>query len=233
MNLEPFGLVPFETSSAKPGDRFQHLTVLATGRVSGTYRYYAVCQCDCGSPPKRIRLDGLTSGLVEGCGCVRMERTVTHGLTKNPLYETWRHIIDRCTKPSDSAYQNYGGRGIGICDQWLDVRTFVRDLEHLYSPGLEIDRIDNDGNYEPGNVRFVSRAENADNRRSGRHFTYNNETKSVRQWSKSSGVPYPTLWERLVICGWDIEKALNTPSMNANERMAVARAAWSKPSSSK
>ncbi len=223
INLTDFGLLPHTFSNVKPGDRFGRLTVLATGKPPGNYRYTAVCQCDCGSPPKPIRADGLTSGLVIGCGCVRLERTKTHGLTKHPLYLRHRHIVDRCTDPEHSAYPNYGGRGISICQRWLDVENFINDLQPIYQAGLELDRIDNDGNYEPGNVRFVTRAENCDNRRTAHLLTYKGETKSINQWAKQYGLRYQLLWDRLMIRKWSAEKALNTPPLNAKERMAIAR----------
>ncbi len=132
-------------------------------------------------------------------------------------------MIDRCNKPTDHAYPNYGGRGISVCQRWLDVTNFVKDLEPLYQPGLEMDREDNDGNYEPSNVRFVSRKVNTDNRRTAHLLTYKGETKSLQQWSVEYKMKYQLLWDRIVKRKWSAEKALNTPPLNAKERMAIAR----------
>jgi hypothetical protein len=225
MQLSTFGLTPFTSSAIKPGDRFGKLTVLATGRPLHNYRYTAICQCDCGLPPKPIRMDGLSNGAVVSCGCVQKERTTTHGLTNHPLYGRHRHMISRCTDPNSPAYPNYGGRGITVCQRWLDVRNFVQDLEPLYRPGCEIDRINNDGNYEPGNIRFVSSKVNADNRRTAHLLTYKGETKSLNQWAEQYNLRYQLLWDRIVERKWDAEKALNTPPLNDKERMALARAA--------
>ena len=129
-----------------------------------------------------------------------------------------RHILGRCYDPANPAYHNYGGRGITVCKRWLDVRNFVADLNPAYVPGLEIDRIDNDGNYEPSNVGFVTRQENADNRRNARRYTYMNETHSIAGWSKIKGLRYQLLWNRLTNQGWSIEKSLNTPPLPIGKR---------------
>jgi hypothetical protein len=132
-------------------------------------------------------------------------------------------MIRRCTNPADPAYPDYGGRGISVCQRWLDVENFIRDLEPLYQPGFEMDRIDNDGNYEPSNVRFVSRKMNTDNRRTAHLLTHKGETKSLQQWSVEYKIRYQLLWDRIVIRKWSAEKALNTPPLNAKERMQLAR----------
>ncbi len=223
MKLTDFNLVPYTTETVKSGDRFGRLTVLATGRPWDSYRYQAVCQCDCGSPAKTIRIDSLRKGSTTSCGCFFVEQHRTHGLTKHPLYDTWRHMLDRCNKSTDAAYPDYGGRGISVCQRWLDVTDFVHDLEPLYQAGLEMDRIDNDGNYEPSNVRFVPRKVNAGNRRTAHLLTYKGETKSLQQWAEQFDMRYQLLWDRIVIRKWSAEKALNTPPLNVKERMALAR----------
>jgi hypothetical protein len=225
MDLQSFGLIPHTCKTVSVGQRFGLLTVLAIGRPPHNFRYQAVVKCDCGSEPKCVRLDGLVKGSVIGCGCVRLERTTTHGLTKHPLFNTHRHMMDRCFDPDSQAFKNYGGRGITVCERWHDVTNFVADLGPIYKKGLEMDRIDNDGNYEPGNVRFVTRAVNTDNRRTAHLLTYKRETKSLHKWSVEYGVPYQLLWDRIAVRKWSAEKALNTPPLNAKERMALARAA--------
>jgi hypothetical protein len=223
MTLADFGLLPFKSGTTAPGDRFGRLTVLFTGRPPTNFRYQAVVQCDCGSPPKAVRLDNLISGLVIGCGCVQHERSTKHGLHRHPLYDVWHHMMRRCTNPKDSHYFDYGGRGIQVCERWQDVRHFVADLESLYQPGLEIDRIDNDGNYEPRNVRFVTRRANCGNRRSARLITYNGKTQSLTEWAEETGINRGTLWTRLVDWKWDAERALCTPPASVKDRMAKAR----------
>jgi hypothetical protein len=92
-----------------------------------------------------------------------------HGLSKHPLYGTWTGMIDRCEKPRNHAFHRYGGRGIQVCERWHDVRLFIEDIERLLGPrpqGKTLDRIDNDGGYEPGNVRWATPLEQAQPRSS-------------------------------------------------------------------
>jgi hypothetical protein len=225
--LAAFCLEPHKSKSAKPGDRFGRLTVLAIGKPKGTYRYAAVCSCDCGSKPLRVRLDALRKGVTESCGCIQAERTTTHGLTKSPLYNCWNHMVSRCTKPSNGAFRHDGGRGIRVCERWLSVENFVADMAPTFRKGLELDRINNDGDYCPENCRWTTRSENCDNRRSGVRITFRGKTKSIRRWSEETGISYGTLWERLQVWKWEPERALTTPPLDDSERMQIARdARW-------
>ena len=95
-----------------------------------------------------------------------MGRT-THGLTRHPLYNTWRNMIARCSRPLHPDYPRYGGRGISVCERWLDIRRFIEDIENGIGPRpgrASLDRIDNDGNYELGNVRWATARQQALNR---------------------------------------------------------------------
>lgn len=222
--LEEFGLIGTNAGAVSSGDRFGRLVVLATGQIPGTYRYMAVCQCDCGSPPRSMRFDGLLAGAAS-CGCIRREKTKTHGESKSIHYHRWRHMMDRCYNSDCAAYPDYGGRGIQVCDEWHDVNGFIAGLPDGYFDGSEIDRINNDGNYEPGNVRWVVRQDNCRNRRSNRLITFNGETKLLTEWAEAVGIQTGTLWDRLESFGWSAERALTTPVIGVNERMAIARSA--------
>ena len=159
-----------------PGDRFGRLTVLAEEyrpRPSNpAYRNRgARCRCDCGTV-KWVAVERLARGRVVSCGCWRAARLpqacIRHGLHGHPLYGTWSQMLDRCGNPSNKAYRHYGGRGISVCPQWHDVSAFITWIEANLGPrpaGRTLDRTDNDGDYEPGNVRWATSSEQKRNRR--------------------------------------------------------------------
>lgn len=146
------------------GSRFHRLLVLEqAGRDGGGYVLWR-CLCDCGqekvTSSRLLRIGG-----VKSCGCWRRERFTRHGMSAHPLYGTWTAIIDRCTNEKRDAYKNYGGRGIKICDEWR--HDFPAFLEYVGErpEGCTLDRINNDGNYEPGNVRWANRKTQGSNKR--------------------------------------------------------------------
>lgn len=129
--------------------------------------------------------------------------------------------------PKHAAYPNYGGRGIAVCERWLNSpQAFLDDMGMKPTPKHEIDRIDNDGNYEPGNCRWATRKENDRNRRNNRLLTLNGETLTLAEWAEHSGVPDDTLRHRLGV-GWSVERAILTPVRRyRSARQAHVRAAF-------
>ena len=134
---------------------------------------------------------------------------VKHGLCETPEYPIWEHIKNRCSCPSNA---RYGGRGIKVCERWLnDVSAFIADMGPRPSLAHSIDRIDNDGDYEPGNCRWATATEQARNRRSSKLYSYNGESKTLTAWSEVSGVLSGTIWFR-VKAGWSLGEAIFTPA---------------------
>lgn len=141
-----------------------------------------------------------------------------HGLSRTPEYSAWQQMRLRCTKPEHRAFPDYGGRGITVCDQWMNsVEAFFADMGPKPSPKHELDRIDNNKGYSPENCRWVLRTVNCRNRRSNRQITYRGQTKTIAEWSDDLSIPRDTIAKRLS-SGWSAEKALSTPvrSKSAN-----------------
>ena len=119
---------------------------------------------------------------------------------------------ERCNNPSCRDYRHWGGRGITICDAWNNDFLAFKEwaLANGYKDGLTIDRIDNDGNYEPSNCRWTTKKVQSNNRRGLHYLTYKGESKTITEWSNITGIKVTTLYMRLKKYGWSIEKALTT-----------------------
>lgn len=135
---------------------------------------------------------------------------VKHGLSGNPLYYVWSHIIDRCYNEKNEYFHNYGGRGIMVCERWLSVDNFITDMTEGYKKGLQIDRIDNDGNYEPLNCRWATRREQSINRRTNNVICYEGENVILTDLCNRFGIRVSCFNYRRQT-GMTIEAALKTP----------------------
>lgn len=122
-----------------------------------------------------------------------------HGLWGTRLYTIWGNMIQRCTNPNNNNYPRYGGRGINICNEWRNSFQAFHDwaIDNGYKEDLQIDRIDNDGNYEPGNCRWTTATYNLNNTSRSVTITHNNETHTVAEWARITGVNEKTLRNRL------------------------------------
>lgn len=154
------------------------------------------CVCECGTT-KVVAGSVLRMGESTSCGCYQKELAAKnlgdaarkHGLHNTPEYFRWLNLKTRCANPKDPAYADYGGRGIAVCQRWMDsFEAFLEDVGERPSPEHSIDRIDNNGNYEPNNVRWATKQEQANNRRNNVQVTYNGETKTLAAWAREAGI---------------------------------------------
>lgn len=173
-----------------------------------------LCRCDCGGET-RCTTSNLTRGNSTSCGCHRRK----HGLASTPTYRIWLSMRSRCSNPNSTAYSNYGGRGIRVCERWKKFHHFVEDMG-LRPDGCDIDRIDNNGHYEPGNCRWVSREINLNNRRNNHNLTWQGQTLSIAAWSRKLGMNERTLTNR-IRRGWSIEQAMTAPRHARGKRKST------------
>lgn len=196
---------------AEVGAKFGSWEVIGPPFSIGRNKWRVVAKCECGTVAA-VQTDHLGSGHSNNCPSCATRFTAIHGGTGTRLHRIWTAIKNRCRNQNFVRYANYGGRGIGICEAWSDYAVF-RDwaLVNGYADELEIDRIDNDGNYEPGNCRWVTTKSNNRNKRTNRVANAFGESKCVKEWSEDSrcNVPYFVLVQRLKT-GWDAELAITT-----------------------
>ena len=197
------------------GKTFGRLTILNVDHIGPSRNKYYRCVCSCGQK-KIVSRSGLISGDIVSCGCYREEHKrefgKIHGLHSHKLYGVWSGIVQRCTNNRASNYSRYGGRGIAVCDEWRDDFKAFYDwaITHGYNDGLTIDRIDVNGNYTPNNCRWVFPRDQYSNKRNTVNITYNGVTHTLAEWSRLLHIDYNTLRYRVVIAGWDINKAFET-----------------------
>lgn len=209
------------------GDRIGRWQVLKEGELysapSGRYKAKRfICKCDCGTE-KLVRESTLVSGESSSCGCYAGDmasiRHTTHGLSTHKLYNVWHDMVRRCTDTSRKDYKHYGGRGISICIKWLGsfgIVEFLKDMESSHVDGLELERVDVNGNYCPENCTWVTRRIQVINRRpmeggiNANFLIFQGKTLCISQWVDETGVPSKVISDRIGKLNWSIEKALTT-----------------------
>ena len=197
------------------GKKYGRLLVIGKAdALNGHTRW--LCKCDCGKECI-VHSSSLKSGNTKSCGCYRIEnaKKLYSGVRQNDkhLYAVWSGIKQRCRNSNNKSYCNYGGRGIKICDEWADnYEPFYNwAMRSGYRSGLEIDRIDCNGDYCESNCRFVQRETQANNKRNVMLYTINGVTKTLPQWCREYNQDYYTVRQRVYKLGWNIEDALVLP----------------------
>lgn len=196
-----------------PGDRFGKLVTIKLGEPGKGRRKRWLCRCDCGSV-LLVRQDHMLSGNTRSCGCSSGNYTGsrrTHGMTGTTTYVVWCRMRSRCLIESDAAYPNYGGRGITICDRWRSFENFFADMGER-PDGLTIERRDNNSGYSPDNCYWATRSQQSRNKRSNVLLTCNGRSQPLAAWAEEIGINDATLWARINVYGWSVERAIKTGS---------------------
>jgi hypothetical protein len=201
------------------GQQFGRLTVVAFigVRFRGKKRdRYWLCRCECGNTTE-IRTEYLHAG-TRSCGCLQRESfraiVTSHGHAvpgkTSPEYHTWAGMLDRCRNANNKKWALYGGRGITVCDRWRQFEDFLADMGTRPTAHHSIDRIDNDGHYEPGNCRWATQKEQMRNVSYNRVLTFGAKTQPVAAWGEELGIKSSLISGRLAR-GWSVERALTEP----------------------
>jgi hypothetical protein len=202
------------------GQTFGRLTVIAFAGMRRRLSYW-LCRCQCGKTLDVYR-GHLRDGHTRSCGCLvgavtraRLLGTIgvnaTHGKHNSAEYGIWDCIKGRCENPRNRGWSYYGGRGIRVCEEWSkSFEAFFAFVGERPSPKHSIDRIDTNGNYEPGNVRWATRNEQQRNRRDSRRITHEGLTLSVWDWAERTGIPALVIWDRFRR-GWSPARSLTVP----------------------
>ncbi len=196
------------------GTKFERLTLLKKvprpPHIKNRNAWYA-CVCDCGQFC-RANIALLKCGDKKSCGCLYIEtrgdQARTHGMSGTPLFKRWKSMMERCYQENKGFYNHYGGRGIKVCKRWHKFINFYHDNKLSFEPHLELDRINNNGDYKPSNCRWATRKQQCNNTRRNHYLTYNNETHTVTEWAELLEIPKQTIFGRLRL-GWDVSKILN------------------------
>lgn len=202
------------------GQKYGRLTVVAFAGKGAENRALWRCRCDCGN---EIVLPGksLRTGNTKSCGCLSKELSTQrivqinhkHGETGTRLFRIWTGMLTRCYNPNATNYQDYGGRGIVVCNGWRESYEAFRDwaMSAGYTEGLTLDRKDNDRGYFPDNCRWATHKQQANNRRSNVRVSHKGESYTVSEWADIAGMKRDTLAQRLNSGHFSIKEAIEMP----------------------
>lgn len=197
------------------GKTFGRLTVRAFDHRSAHGALYWRCRCVCGNE-KSVRSSQLTGGKCRSCGCLITEAHLKHGAARHSYetheYNIWRGMRQRCLNPRNPTFLRYYGiRGIRIAERWNNFTNFLADMGPKPPGRISLERIDNDGDYEPGNVCWATQKAQMRNTRRNRLLTHDGITMCLTDWALRVGMSRDMIGGRLDRLGWSVEKALTRP----------------------
>jgi hypothetical protein len=195
------------------GQKFNYLTVIEHAGKNDINKHLYLCKCDCGNTTITVG-ESIKSGNTKSCGCMRkqmiVDKNFKHGYAKQPMYNVWCTVKDRCLNPNNKSYANYGGRGICLSKDWDDYKNFHRDMSFTYKHGLTLERVDNEKGYSKDNCVWASRITQCNNTRRNHLIEYEGKILTVSQMSREYNMK-PYIVQKRISSGWSIEKALLTP----------------------
>lgn len=205
-----------DAGNANVGLIFSRLTVKSEYFVlmnDGKRRRHWVCDCECGNET-RVSANHAKRGSIRSCGCIRFELKgqpmIRHGRRGTPEYKAWAEMLRRCYRPKCNRYYTHGARGIRVCERWQGLNGFVNFFDDMGSRPTDrhsLDRIDNNGNYEPGNCRWATNEQQVRNSRKAHNLTFDGQTRCIEEWSQIVGIASSLIVWRIGT-GWSTEDAL-------------------------
>lgn len=206
------------------GQRFGRLVVLTEDAPRGYVKYW-ICECDCGTR-KSVRTSHLRLGKIKSCGCLRHENisNLKHGHTRqgnfSGEYKSWAAARGRCANPNNSRWDDYGGRGITICDRWLEsFEAFYEDMGDRPTPKHTLERKDNDGPYSPDNCAWATRGEQANNKRDTLRVEHEGRQYSLAQLADHLGLNRQRLRHYYRVRNLPLEVAIERCRQPVDQRM--------------
>lgn len=196
------------------GQTYGRLTAIRSEKRTGSTTPW-IFRCECGNIT-RVSLANVRNGHTKSCGCLAIETTVNrsrvHGegsrKQKSPEYKAWKGMKTRCHDPRDKSFERYGAKGVTVCGRWRNsFAHFLADMGRKPSPCHSIDRIENSLGYQPGNCRWATDVEQANNHANNRKITFNGKTMNLGQWAKAIGIKPNTLGAR-IRAGWSLDQAM-------------------------
>lgn len=206
------------------GQRFCRWTVIRRAATVNQQTRWE-CLCDCGNVGV-VKTNNLRTAISRSCGCLKLElsaaRKTRHGSTNSPTWYTWAGMIGRCTNSTNYGYPWYGGRGIKVCDRWQGKDGFVNFLADMGERpvGMSIDRINVNGDYEPGNCRWADSKQQSRNRENTIRLTARGETLPVAEWAERVGCSSLRITQRLSR-GWGVEDAIFKPKIDRKHPVSL------------
>lgn len=204
------------------GRVYSRLTVIRwshrIAKNSTNVTHFWMCQCSCGSPAKPVATSALRTGRTVSCGCNKREKATRHGFCTNDAvkaagpspHKAWAGMKGRCLNPKAKGYKNYGGRGIKICEKWIEFEGFYEDMGPTYEKGLKLDRRDNNGDYTKENCQWVTHKQNCNNTRGNRTVEWRGLTRTIAEWSDATGLEWQTIAGRIE-AEWPLDDVFTKP----------------------